>query len=157
MVATAPLTYVRENVFSLVLGALVGSLLVGGPLMESMLASWDESNPVWVKPHVQVKSQAVGELVVDIWAEKVRACEHKRITAFDSTPTEPYVQLSIVRLDRAMTGMTRPVGVQHVGTYRLTVTPPVPYEALVVNENECSGRTVISTLAQVKIEGGPKP
>jgi hypothetical protein len=151
----APFTYIRQNALSLTAGALLGSFLIGGPMMDMALSEWDQSHPVWVKSRVQVRSQAPGELIVDIWGTKVRACDQRRITAFAATPTEPYVQLSINRLDRPMTGSTRPLGTQHVGTYKLTVTPPVPYEALIVNENECAGRLVQSTLAKVEMRGQP--
>ena len=145
------ISFVRHNFLSLIVGALLGSLLVGGPLMDAALSRWDEKNPVWTDHRASVVSSTTGELVVDIVARKMRSCDHRRITAFARTPADPYSQLSIERLDRPMIGLTKPLGVQHVGRFKLSITPPRPFDALVIAENECSGRLVLSTLAEVSM------
>ena len=144
-------TFVRRNFLSLIIGALIGSVLAGGPLVDALLARWDEDNPAWVDSRSTVVSSEPGVLILDITARKVRACDHRRITSFARTQIDPYVQLSIERIDQPMTGMTRPLGVQHVGRYRLRSTPPRPFEVVVIAENECSGRLVLSKLAEVDL------
>jgi hypothetical protein len=147
------INFVRSNYFVLVFGAIIGLVAVSLlPLMYGLaLAEYDRRTPVWTDADSQIVGQGAGYVSVQILATRHRPeCRFLRLHAQGLT-SQGALDIPYQRIDRPMTGTTRPPGRQVVGVFRLDEIADNMLAVRFNAEHSCSGRFVASTLDIVEI------
>lgn len=136
---------------------LVGGVLGGAvvPLVQGGFEAFDMANPVLIA-RARVVDADAASITLEIVGEKRRDCQYIGLQAYtraagSSVLADAYMR----RIDMPETGVTRPVGVyRSLGLWRVWPRGQAGVVA-VYAQHSCSGRLVISKVAEVLL--GPPP
>jgi hypothetical protein len=135
-----------------IVGAFLGGAVV--PAVHGLIEAFDAANPVLVV-RARVVSVSTEDVVVSLAGEKRRDCQYIGLQAYTrqrgiDALTDAYIR----RLDIPETGVTRPIGsFRSFGEWR--IWPRGNASVVLVYANHgCSGRLVISKVAEIQLPGG---
>lgn len=143
----AALWLIWRNALSIMLGAMAMLLAVAfaSTIATRALEAYDREHPVWVEPAVRIVAAEPGAVTVDVHASKVRPCRFLRLHAQAENAAGFARDARIERVDQPMVGRTKPLGLQQLGVFRISL-PASSAAAAIYVENACEGRTVVSEL-----------